>query len=348
MRDFVSQITNLKAEFQRIADRVPWVRARFTLKDGKFDLFVLGSPVEDAAIVSGVRSGSDLAMVTELYALTDEANVLVAELVQSRRYDAKTSSPTTINFDLSTPVGFWLMFLVRTFHTTVNCWATGPSGKTPWIGTLQSYKSNIDFPGWIDNYPQLCVSALTWLKKGITADASTLQPLSAPALAAGPVPVPENEHPLVPSADNETSKSSTWTKTGPFGLTLDTNTHTVERNGHSVEFDASGRPWEVFIKLVERYPGRYLVRDLGHDVWNPEGNEEDPSDNLVQQAITALRKIIDPLGFAVKHSRNLGFSRSPGGELGSLVGTPASSLGLIRAPKAARMSIVMWARCRHA
>ena len=59
MHDFDSQITNLKAEFQRVADRAPWVRARFTLKEGKFSMFILGSPVGDAAIVGGVRKDSD-------------------------------------------------------------------------------------------------------------------------------------------------------------------------------------------------------------------------------------------------------------------------------------------------
>jgi hypothetical protein len=98
-----------------------------------------------------------------------------------------------------------------------------------------------------------------------------------------------------------------WTKKGPFGLTLNTNAHTVEKNGQHVEFGRSGRPWEVFVKLVERHPARYLTKELGHDVWNPDGRDVDPDDNLVQQAITTIRTLLNPLGVAVLHTRRLGY-----------------------------------------
>jgi hypothetical protein len=98
-----------------------------------------------------------------------------------------------------------------------------------------------------------------------------------------------------------------WTRDGPLELMLDTNTHTVRRRNQGAEFDASGRAWEVFLKLTERYPARYLVTDLGHDVWNPNGADIDPDPNVVQQTITAIRRLLRPLGIDVKHTRKLGY-----------------------------------------
>jgi hypothetical protein len=98
-----------------------------------------------------------------------------------------------------------------------------------------------------------------------------------------------------------------WKKKGPLKLTFDTNLHTVERNNKRVEFKEHGRPWEVLLKLADRYPNRYLVQDLGRDVWNPNGNEIDPYDTVVQKAISAIRRLLKPLGVGVANTRKLGY-----------------------------------------
>jgi hypothetical protein len=98
-----------------------------------------------------------------------------------------------------------------------------------------------------------------------------------------------------------------WKKNGPLGLTLDLNAHTAERNGNCADFESNGRPWEVFLKLTERHPARYLVNDLGRDVWNPHGIDIDPDDNLVQQAISVVRKVLLSVGISVQHKRKLGY-----------------------------------------
>lgn len=98
-----------------------------------------------------------------------------------------------------------------------------------------------------------------------------------------------------------------WMKKGPLDLTLNTNLHTVARKGKVVEFQSSGRAWQIFLKLVDRFPARYLCKDLGHDAWNAADQDIDPDDNLVQQAISTLRKLLKPLGIEVQHRRKLGY-----------------------------------------
>jgi hypothetical protein len=98
-----------------------------------------------------------------------------------------------------------------------------------------------------------------------------------------------------------------WIKKGPLGLTINTNTHTVERNGQRIEFKGNSRSWEVFMKLVNRYPGRHTAQELGREVWNPEGKDVDPDDNLVQKSIASTRKILTHLGVTVEHTRKVGY-----------------------------------------
>jgi hypothetical protein len=98
-----------------------------------------------------------------------------------------------------------------------------------------------------------------------------------------------------------------WCEKGPLGMELDTNSHTVQRKGKSIKFGSNGRPWEVFVRLAVRHPGMYMVKDLGHDVWNSDGKDIDPDDNLVQQTITTIRNLLRPLQIAVQHTRKLGY-----------------------------------------
>jgi hypothetical protein len=127
-----------------------------------------------------------------------------------------------------------------------------------------------------------------------------------PALSVDAPPTVEPPSPPTP-ATVEVMQHGEWTKKGPLGLTINTNTHTVDRNDQHIEFEENGWPWEVFMKLVDRHPGRYLVKDLGRDVWNPDGSDVDPEDNQVQQAISAIRKLLQPLGITVNHTRKLGY-----------------------------------------
>jgi DNA-binding response OmpR family regulator len=106
---------------------------------------------------------------------------------------------------------------------------------------------------------------------------------------------------------DQAPQRSEWMTKGPLGTTLNTNDHSVERNGEWARFEDYGRAWDVLVRLVARYPDRYPVRDLGHDVWNPDGRDLDPDDNLVQHAVSTLRKLLRPLGITVSIARTLGY-----------------------------------------
>jgi hypothetical protein len=295
--EFVGRLHQLSNAFCRIADRVPWVRARFTVNEGRFGLFMLGPPIQDGSdegLVHGSLCIDDFAIISELYALTDQAGVLFSEIFQSGQYPGKFSSPVTIQYDLKLPRDPWLFVLL---HTAPVCFHCKTSDKNKGLNLALTKLGKGEVVVWIDIYPQVCVSALAWLKTNLLSGRGTSPGTSAP----------EESPDISDQATPEENGKTKWMKKGPLGLTLNTNTHSVEKNGVSVSFESNARPWEVFIKLIRRHPGRYPVKDLGHDVWNLEGKDIDPDDNLVQQAITTIRSIIARLGVGVDHGRNLGY-----------------------------------------
>jgi hypothetical protein len=98
-----------------------------------------------------------------------------------------------------------------------------------------------------------------------------------------------------------------WIRLGPVGLRFNTNAHTVARKGKVANFQGNGRVWEVLMKLARRHPAWYQTLDLGRDVWNPANRDIDPNENTVQQAITALRRLLLPVGVTVEHARKIGY-----------------------------------------
>jgi hypothetical protein len=177
MADLVSRITDLKADFQRIADRAPWVRAGFTVKAGKFGMFVLGHPVEDGtALVESLHNYQELAIITELEALTDQAGSIAEEVCAYGRYRGKLFSQESINNDFRHPRELWRMLLLLAPPTCFLCRAKGQNGRE-WIAL--SLLGEGETAAWIDNYPQACVSALASLKANV-------KPEAIPELEAGP------------------------------------------------------------------------------------------------------------------------------------------------------------------
>jgi hypothetical protein len=125
-----------------------------------------GSP--DAALLGGLQR-DQLAVITELYALTDQAGILAMELLRSGRCLGTKAASTSIQYDLRAPYEAWLIMLLHLEPVLTQCWAKGPDGKTTFATPLLGENEGAV---WIDNYPQACLSALAWLK--VKADHSPI------------------------------------------------------------------------------------------------------------------------------------------------------------------------------
>jgi hypothetical protein len=176
-----TQLRELQADFQRIADRANWVRAVFTVQAGRFGMFLLGASDVDgtsAGLVRGVKSVPELAIISELYALTEQAGAIAAEIVQSGRYPLKVVSTKSVHYDLRAFWEFWLMILLHTSPSCVHCRANGADG-TDRVALPQLGDEAVAIR--IDGYPQVCVSALAWLKARSPASAGGLRARKKPS-----------------------------------------------------------------------------------------------------------------------------------------------------------------------
>lgn len=266
--ELLARLDQISNAFARIADRADWIRAIFTIRAGKVGMLAFGHPGGDGfreALLSDTGNERERPILLEVHELINQAGVLFAALLQSGQHSWKPAAMKTIKYKVQQPWEIWLLVLLITQPTCFQCWERERDGNS-FIAVPQLGEDEIAV--WIDNYAQTCVAALAHLKSESNAGSGRLRRLT---VSSEPVPA-------VPAA----LPIAQWTKNGPFGLRLNLNTHTVERGGRQIEIEGNGRPWEVFVSLVDRYPGRYLVNDLGHDVWNRNGAEIDPGDNLVQ------------------------------------------------------------------
>ncbi len=200
--EILARLDQLSTAFARLANRAPWVRAGFTVKAGRFGFFGLGRPDgdgPDAAPLRGVRSDQELAIISELYALTDRAGALAAEICQSGHYQGKAVSPKSVHYDLREPRGFWLVLLLHTPPLCFQCRVKDPDGRKR---LAFSQLGESEAAVWIDSYPQVCVSALAWLQAGSPAVGAPPAPS-----AAGPgtmrAPSTPAQAPAAPSADEK-------------------------------------------------------------------------------------------------------------------------------------------------
>src|SRR5262245_12345920 len=65
-----AEVHDLRSDFQRIADRAAWVRARWIVKGNQYLTYALGRADEDG-MVRGCQGAQELALITELQALTE-------------------------------------------------------------------------------------------------------------------------------------------------------------------------------------------------------------------------------------------------------------------------------------
>jgi hypothetical protein len=165
----ISRIDHLSAAFARLADRTSWVRAGFTLKADKFGMFGLGPADEngpDPALLRSLGNKQTLesAIMTELYALTDQAGHLIFEVYQSGCFQG--NGGRRIQHDFKRPWQTWLFFLMNCPPMLLHCWTKGPDGKADHVLFTQVGEEEIGV--WIDSYPQVCVSALACLKASLS------------------------------------------------------------------------------------------------------------------------------------------------------------------------------------
>jgi hypothetical protein len=161
MSDQMTRLDHLSNSFARHAHSASWVRAAFILKAGRFVGWVLGRECDSNVALVGVhRSAHEGAILSELYALTDQASILVWEIIQSGHYQQKPFTMKSVHYDFDATYQFWLFFLLHFPPMSFQCRAKGSGIK----GLAISQIGESEVPIWIDSYPQVCVSALAWLK----------------------------------------------------------------------------------------------------------------------------------------------------------------------------------------
>ena len=151
-----ARITEVRADFLRVAGQASWVRAVFFMEAGRFDLFGLGRANErdepGAAPLGGRMNDQERAIISELYLLTDRAGAIVAELCRAGRVELPLSG------DRRDPLEHWLTLLTRESVMQTHCWTWGANRRVP-------AKDRLDGPAvvWIDPYPQVSATAALWL-----------------------------------------------------------------------------------------------------------------------------------------------------------------------------------------
>jgi hypothetical protein len=91
---------------------------------------------------------------------------------------------------------------------------------------------------------------------------------------------------------------------GPLGITLDLQERKATRGAETVDFGGKEYAWKLFCALCRKYPDSFLAGSLTDAVWG-----QGEGDVVAMQAhISALRKIIRPLGLAVKHIKRRGYA----------------------------------------
>jgi hypothetical protein len=166
MSALVSQLAELQADFQRIADRADWARAVFTVRAGRFGMFGIGRPESDGVDGAIINSGGGSPMFAELDVLTERAGRLALSLYGTGCFQLQGLSSTTITYSDPQPWGFWLVVLLHSPVTMGHCCVRSADG-THWFAAAEIGENEVAV--WIDRYAQVCVSALAWLKGKMAA-----------------------------------------------------------------------------------------------------------------------------------------------------------------------------------
>jgi hypothetical protein len=161
MSDLASEISELQADFQRIADRAEWVRAAFVVKARRFAILGFGRPEGDGVNGPIISSGGGSPFFAELDTLTERAGRVALHLHDSGLCQLQGLSSATVSYQVKAPSEFWLIVLLHSPSTMGHCSVRAADG-TYRFAAAEVGKDEAAV--WIDKYAQVCVSALAWLK----------------------------------------------------------------------------------------------------------------------------------------------------------------------------------------
>jgi hypothetical protein len=167
--DPIDSLDSLSAAFARLDARVPWVRVSACFDDaGRPLMFGFGRPNDEGdAPTAGLKDPAAVAAVMELHALADDAGRFVEELRASGRCTWTPVVESAGPGPTAGPSVQWLMFLLGTSHL----WRApgSPGRRGPVV--------------WFDAYPQVCVTALAWLRGRLATDDPGPQHVTQPQAA---------------------------------------------------------------------------------------------------------------------------------------------------------------------
>lgn len=130
---------------------------------GAIGLFGLGRALGngvDAALIIAPSLGHESVITTELLALTERAGRLFASIAREHRERVSHQLQIDkIQLDAASHSA-WLGLLVYGAPMVFNCWTVASNGdRYPAVTKLAGEFKSV----WIDAYPDVCLSAVTWL-----------------------------------------------------------------------------------------------------------------------------------------------------------------------------------------
>lgn len=111
-----------------------------------------------------------------------------------------------------------------------------------------------------------------------------------------------------PSADQAVGPANSSRKPRYLGIILDERRFHVRRAGKGGIVDLSGKYllWGLLLKLIEMRDV-FCPRERLRIVWERYGNEKEPEDGTINDAVSTLGKALKPLDLKVRAKRNIGW-----------------------------------------
>ncbi|HKI36277.1 MAG TPA: hypothetical protein VKA46_30750 [Gemmataceae bacterium] len=247
MTDLAAQLRELQNDFQRIADRAPWVRAVFTVgvrRIGRCEFHRQGDDGGVETLLSPV--------VRELVLLTVRAGGLLWGMRQAGTCIANLLPPELFTWQFNDPVQPWLAYLLHARPTMQYCGAQAPEGTRPCaVDHLGEGEVVVE----IDQYPQVCVLGLAWLKARLP------QPVAAAPLSVETPPAAVNsKQPMTVEVANGKRRRGSKPRTDPKE---DKRIAEAWDTGHYRTYEECGNALRMSKQQVKKAIDRHRHRPSG-------------------------------------------------------------------------------------